>query len=251
MTDAEPDMTWHAGAHAAAEEAFALLLACEQPAEHWRHAGYEQGVAVQSLAYGHHAWAALSGWVDYGYALFRGTEHFPLDEPADVFDTLHDWEARPGWDSTLNSLRVLHPLPLLAGAPPGRFFAVAQHLATPAMANLVGPREFVFVLATWREAVGTTDERFMSACRSEPGATAAVAPTPEPGYTRGDLFLRGVVLRRHPEGGSQVTLLTCAAPRGNIPRAAVNIVGGTRAAALLADLRKHLDARRAAAAIMT
>ena len=238
---------WHAGACAAAEEAFELLLACEQPADYWRHAGYEQGVAVQTLVYGHPAWAERSSWVEYGYSLFRASDRFEHESPGDIFDILHDWDARagtpdkPGWDSSIEVLRVAQPIP-----HPERHYAVAQHLSKPAMRGLVGPREFVFVFATRRERLGTADELHCSVCRSEPGATAAVVPTPTVGYTRGDLFLGGVTLRHDPEGGARMTLLTCAAPRGSIPRAAVNL-GGVKGAALLADLRRHLDKRRASA----
>ena len=247
--DGEP---WHAAACAAADEAFALLIACEQPGDHWRHAGYEQRVAVQSMAYGHPAWASRCSWVDTGYSLFRASERFEHETPAQIFDVLHDWDARcgtpdrPGWDASLEALRVIQPLPPPADAPPGRHYALAQHLSKPAMGGLVGRREFIFVFATRQEALGTEGEVLMSVCRSEPSSTAAVAPTPPPGYTRGDLFIGAVTLRRDPAGGARLTLLTCAAPRGSIPRAAVNL-GGVKGAALLADLRRHLDARRASA----
>ena len=243
---------WHAGAYAAANEAFELLLACEAGGEHWRHAGYQDGVPVQSLPHGHPAWADRCGWVDAGYSLFRASEHFPHDAPAHIFAVLHDWPARagapgrPGWDASLHSLKVLQHLPGPPGMPAGRSYAVAQHLSMPAMGGLVGSREFVFVFSQRTEAVGTEQERFLSVCRSEPGSTAALAPDTAPGFTRGDLFIGAVTLRRDPAGGARLTLLTCAAPRGAIPRAAVNL-GGVKAAALLADLRKRLDALRAAA----
>ena len=105
----------------------------------------------------------------------------------------------------------------------------------------------MFVFATRREALGTDEERHLSVCRSDPSAIAATAPTTAPGFTRGDLFIGAVTLRKDPGGGARLTLLTCAAPRGAIPRAAVNL-GGVKAAALLADLRKHLDKLRALAA---
>ncbi len=252
--DAEADVgdgePWHAGACAAADEAFALLLACERPGQNWKHAGYEQGVAVEKMAYGHAAWADLCPWVDTGYSLFRASERFEHETPQEIFRVLHDWPARcgtpgsPGWDAGLEALRIMTSVPPPAGTPPGRTFAVAQHLSKPTLSGLVGRREFIFIFATRREAEGTADEAFMSVCRSEPGSTAALAPTAPPGYTRGDLFLGAVMLRRDPEGGARLTLLTCAAPRGSIPRAAVNL-GGVKGAALLADLRRHLDARRA------
>ena len=145
--ESAPAAAWHAGAYAAADEAFELLLACEGGGPHWRHAGYEQGVAVQSLAYGHAAWAARCPWVDYGYCLFRASEHFPLDAPGAIFEVLHNWDARagtpdrPGWDSSIHSLKVLQPLPGPQGMPAGRRYAIAQHLSRPAMGGLVGSRE--------------------------------------------------------------------------------------------------------------
>ena len=168
-----PAAAWHAGAYAAADEAFELLLACEGGGPHWRHAGYEQGVAVQSLAYGDPAWAPRCPWVDYGYCLFRASEHFPQDAPGAIFEVLHNWKARagtpgcPGWDSSIHSLKVLHPLPDPPGMPAGRRYAVAQHLSRPAMGGLVGSREVSALLRCCARACCHGLLAVIGACRAD------------------------------------------------------------------------------------
>ncbi len=179
-------------------------------------------------------------WLGEGYHLFRAKKTYPSITPSALFAVLHDWDLRPTWDATLASLTTLA---VLSPGTAARTDAVAQHITRPVLGGVVGAREFIFVASAKHEAVGTSEELHLSSCRWLPEAEAALAgDAPPKGCVRGQVFMGGVTLRHAEGGGTRVVMLTCAAPRGAIPRAAANM-GGTRSAALLADLERFVATR--------
>jgi hypothetical protein len=210
---------------------------------------------VERVVSGHPSLAPIY-WLGEGYHLFRATKDYAHVTPSELFAVLHDWEARPSWDLTMHSLTLratLHGGGSGSGsdATATRTDEFAQHITRPVLGGVVGAREFTYVVSARHERIGTPEEMHLSSCRWHAEAEAAVVgATPAKGCVRGHLFMGGVTLRRVPGGdgsATRVVLVTCAAPRGAIPRAAANM-GGVRGAGLLADLDKHLQAMRDAAA---